>query len=325
MHLIVRLKGGDKFYFIKARLSQVKFKKKILRYSLSFAITIGLLLHFYAPRFVTEVKNPFFQIYVKKKPVIQDYEYFKLNGKYFVFDSYDGLKIRGYLASTSKVPKGTVILLHGIRSRKEHFAKLMKRLTDEGFNAVAIDQRAHGKSEGIHCTFGVKEKRDVTLLLDYLEDKEGVKDNIGVWGQSFGGAVALQAMSEDHRIKYGVIESTFSDFNKITHDYFTFHAGFDIALLTDYLVWRAGQIADFEPSKAGPNNCCQDVFQPVLMVHGQKDKRINISYGKENFARLASKDKTFIEVEDANHLNIWKVGGEEYFRKVLHFLNGNAK
>jgi len=157
-----------------------------------------------------------------------------------------------------------------------------------------------------------------------LEDEE-LHTPIGIWGQSLGGAVALQAMAVEDRIQFGVVESTFSDFKTITNDYFKNYFGFSFQPLTNYLVNRAGKIADFNPDDASPLEYCKQIEQPVLMVHGTKDKRIKIKYGIENFKNLKSSDKKFLEIKDANHASIWETGGDLYFEKVYNFIEANSK
>lgn len=77
----------------------------------------------------------------------------------------DHLKLKGYVLRADK-PVGTIILLHGISDCKEHFYGFCRFLVDLHFNAVLIDLRAHGKSEGEFCTFGYFEKEDVHRLTD---------------------------------------------------------------------------------------------------------------------------------------------------------------
>ena len=138
-----------------------------------------------------------------------------------------------------------------------------------------MDLRAHGKSGGTHCTFGVKEKNDISELINVLEKKENIDDNIGIWGQSLGGAIGLQAIGNDKRIKFGIIESTFSDFKTITNDYFNYHIGFNVKLLTNYLVSRAGKIADFAPEDAKPEKYCTKIKQPTYTYYTQKERPKN--------------------------------------------------
>ncbi len=298
--------------------------KKILISFLIFTLLISaLVLHFVLPRLITEIKHPIVTFlrpnYAKYKgPTFEKDS--QIKGKALSFKSKDGLILSAYLSyAQSESPKGTVILLHGIRAYKEHFIPLSKKLAARGFNTVAIDSRAHASSEGQHCTFGAKEKYDIVQLIDHLAQEENIKDNIGIWGQSLGGAIALQAMSIESRIEAGIVESTFSDFRTVTNDYFTYHAGFNIRPLTNYLINRAGKMADFDPNEVRPNEACQKITQPILLVHGTQDRRISIEYARENFAQLKSSQKEFVEFEEGNHLNIWKVGGEGYFERVVGF------
>ena len=169
-----------------------------------------------------------------------------------------------------------------------------------------------------------KEKKDICYLIIVIGKQESITENIGIWGQSLGGAIGLQAIGNDKRIKFGIIESTFSDFKTITNDYFSYHAGFNIRMLTNYLVYRAGKIAEFDPKDAKPIKYCENIEQPVLIIHGNKDKRINIQYAKNNFSKIPSSKKEFIEIENANHLNVWKTGGSKYFERVIKFIEENT-
>jgi len=127
-------------------------------------------------------------------------------------------------------------------------------------------------------------------------------------------------LANDNRICSGIIESTFSDFRTIVHDYSEDVFGFDIALLTDYLIDRAGEIADFNPDYITPYQDCFEINKPMLIVHGDADKKINISYGTKNFNNINSNRKEFLKIENAGHLDVWEKGGATYFEKVLKFL-----
>ncbi|MCW3787087.1 alpha/beta hydrolase [Plebeiibacterium sediminum] len=223
--------------------------------------------------------------------------------------------------ANSKQPKGTIILLHGIRGRKEHFYHRAKQLADSSYNSVLVDLRAHGQSGGKFCTYGFKEKYDIRKIVDYLKNREDINQNIGIWGHSLGAAIALQSMAVCPDIKFGIIESTFSNFKDIVHDYSKLYFGFDIPILSDYLIFRAKSLADFNPDEVVPYKSCQHIKQPVFMAHGDKDDRINIAYGKLNFENVKSTDKEFVEVKNANHVNLWQVGGMKYKNKVFSFLN----
>jgi alpha-beta hydrolase superfamily lysophospholipase len=297
-------------------------KTSILKKITLILLVLGLIfLHFYIPRFITEIKNPVIEIIRSKSLSKSETTPLNKNQEILTFRSFDNTKLTS-LVTYSKLDTsyGTIILLHGIRSNKESFNRLSGKLSQIGYNCVAIDSRAHGQSGGQFCTFGVKEKLDISRLIDTLIQTGKFDDQIGVWGQSLGGAIGLQAISIDKRIKYGIIESAFSDFEVITQDYFEFHLGFNIPAITNYLTYRAGKISDFEPNEARPVDYCKNIDQPILIVHGSKDKRINIKYALENFESIISTGKEFLEIQNANHLNVWEVGNDNYFEKAFEFI-----
>ncbi len=294
-------------------------KNKKTKMIFIYIIAVFLLfVHFYLPRFIMEIKNPFI-VLLRKEKERESFDTPAINGKELSFKAYDGLTMSAHLVySEVKETKGTIILLHGIRSRKESYVYLSKRLAKLGFNTVALDLRAHGKSEGIFCTFGVKEKKDISALIDYLNQNENIANNIGIWGRSLGGAVTLQAMAIDKRLEFGIVESTFSNFKTITNDYFELILGFRFELFSSYLASRAESIADFKD--AMPINASKEITQPILVIHGSEDERVNISYGKANYENIKSIEKEFISVDKAKHMDVWEVGGEPLFDQIVNFI-----
>ena len=52
---------------------------------------------------------------------------------------------------------------------------------EQGYSSIAIDLRAHGRSEGEYCTYGYYEKEDIAQIIsDYLRYNPDAK--IGIWG-----------------------------------------------------------------------------------------------------------------------------------------------
>lgn len=293
---------------------------------ISLVVVCFLFLHFYLPRTITEIENPLLQVSKgvynsfqpkQEKPktsVVSDFEPTKLT-----WQSHDGLTLYAQFTQVEK-PKATVLLLHGIQSSKERYNLLMPFLAQQGYNSISVDLRAHGESDGKFCTFGVNEKKDIKILINQLE-KNQFQQPFGIWGHSLGGAVSLQAMAVDSRLKFGVVESTFSDFKTIVDDYFSLYIGFSFPLLTNYLANRAGRLSNFDYLEASPINACRQIEQPVLMVHGSADQKISIRYGKANFDALQSANKKFISVKNGSHDYIWQDAGEHYFDTVVEFLD----
>ncbi|MDB4174051.1 lysophospholipase [Bacteroidia bacterium] len=284
---------------------------------LSFILIIaglGLTLHVLLPKLIVNTQQTKATAQKIRLPAS-----FGANDVYIT--TLDSLKLAANLSLATGNVRGTIILLHGIRGYKEHFIPLAQYLNENGYNTLALDLRAHGNSEGSYCTYGFYEKKDIASCVDFLLARPKADSNIGVWGQSLGGAIALQAMAYDSRIKFGIIESTFSNLNTIVSDYSERMFGFNIPWVSKYALSRAGVMADFKPNEVSPGTSAKRITQPVLVAHGTADKHISYDYGKQNFDHLSSVQKVFLPVDGAAHQNLWQVGGTFYFDAIDQFLS----
>ena len=236
-----------------------------------------------------------------------------------------GVKFQAVLFKTEEdTVKGTIILLHGIRCSKFTLLSLKDVLLSKGYNAVLMDIRGHDSVKDQYLTYGYYEKKDISALIDTLY-ANGLSDNIGIWGQSLGASIGIQAVAYDKRIQFGIIESAFSDFPKIVHAYVKRLVGFDIPFITNYLIYRAGNIAQFEPQDVKPFILAKNITQPVFIAHGKKDKVIFCSNAITNYDSIRCTNKRIYLLDNADHADVWKVGGSEYFDEVFKFIQSATK
>lgn len=215
---------------------------------------------------------------------------------------------------------GTIIILHGISSCKETQFNRATTLADQGYAALLLDLRAHGESEGQFNTFGHKEKYDIVSTVDMLLHLFPGR-RVGIWGASLGGAIAIQALGIDPRLQFGVIESTFDEYDKVATEYGArYLLGIKSEWLTDRVLTKSGKIADFEPDSVKPILFCPKITQSLLFIHGDHDERIPISFNRRNFDACASTNKQWITVHGGGHNNIWQAGGHTLKEQVLVFL-----
>lgn len=300
-----------------------KFLKK-RKFWLTSAFVIFYLLWFTLPKIIIEIKHPiirsvqFINGDIKRQEQKLNFE----NSEDWNCISFDGLKLSGtYILADSA--KANIILVHGIRSSRYDYHNRIPDLLALGCNVLAIDLRAHGKSEGRYCTFGIKEKKDIDAWIKMLEQKNNVP--IAIWGHSLGGAVALQSIAENDKIKFAIIESTFCNLHQISKDYFQRFFGFRADKFMDFLLWRADHIAEIQSQEANVSLACKRIHIPIFYAHGDKDKSINMEYGKINFENLASTQKEFNIVKDAGHNTLAEKGGETYRAKWMRFMQLNIE
>ncbi len=237
----------------------------------------------------------------------------------------DSTKIVGYwIKSDSITPKSIVLFAHGIGGCKEHFLNLSKHLSQMGIESILIDSRAHGESGGEYCTYGFKEKKDISQIVDYIKTKNDTIP-LGIWGNSMGGAIAIQALEYDKRIAFGIIESTFTNLEDIVYDYQkSYTYGIGLKPLCNIALNEAGKIAGFNPDSVSPIASVKQIKQPIFMAHGKKDQNIKFEYGERLFEHLKSTDKKFVAIENAGHLDLSQKGGPDYIKAIIDFLRKHS-
>lgn len=244
----------------------------------------------------------------------------------FELQTFDHLRIKGYYRATEQGrPKAVIIFVHGIGGKKEHFMGSAEMLAREGFAGLVFDGRAHGKSEGKYCTYGFKEKRDIQALVKWIQKREpGAK--IGIWGNSLGGAIALQALAIEPGLSFGIVQSTFTDLEQIVFDYQNrMFRGFGSRYLSDKALRKAGLIADFDPQQVKPLAAAARIQQAVLVAHGDQDANISVEYGKSIYQALLSPQKELVIVPGADHFDLFDKGGARLNQRFIDFLKKQCR
>ncbi|MGH1365287.1 MAG: alpha/beta hydrolase [Calditrichia bacterium] len=248
-------------------------------------------------------------------------EEYNLAHQEFSITVRDTLELKGWHVQTSlNSSRGTMIIVHGMGSCKEHQVGLAEVFALKGFNSILFDLPAHGKSGGKYTTYGYYERHDIVELIDSLDVRYNLPKPLGIFGNSLGGAIALQVMAEDSRIKCGVIESTFATLDEVVYDYL--NDAFPMATrgMISSALEKAGKLANFEPDSVRPEESAKGIGQPVLIIHGTEDAHISVAYGRRIYDNLLSEEKEMYEIAGGTHDNLWQVGGEPYKQKFLGFL-----
>ncbi len=239
----------------------------------------------------------------------------------FELETFDQLKLSAAFRPTDQsATKAVVIFVHGIGGKKEHFMGMADGLATQGFASVVFDGRAHGESGGRYCTFGSKEKKDIKLMVRWIQGKlPGTA--IGIWGNSLGGAIALQSLAIEPNLSFGIIQSTFADLEQIVYDYQNrILQGFGSRSLSNRALRRAGKIAGFDPASIRPAKAAGQLQQPILLLHGEQDKNIPVEYGQQIYQALPTTKKQFIKVPQADHFNVLEKGGQKLHDQLIGFL-----
>lgn len=210
------------------------------------------------------------------------------------FQGAHGL-LSGWQCDTSVTPaQGTIIYLHGIADDRGSAFGVVTRFLPLGFNVVAYDSRAHGRSSGERCTYGYFEKQDLKKVIDQLSG-----DPIVLIGHSLGAAVALQAAAIEPRVRALVAASTFSDLRSIATERAPF-------VFSDRMIAAAFSLAEqqahFVVDEVSAVRAASAIRVPVLLIHGAHDRDTPPVHSERVHQALAG--STLVIVPDAAHNDV---------------------
>jgi pimeloyl-ACP methyl ester carboxylesterase len=225
-----------------------------------------------------------------------------------------GMKIRQQLAERGhKLPpfgriKGTLVLVHGRKGRKEDYLSIAERLCAAGFRCVIPDLPAHGDHPGRIATYGVREAALPAMVLAEAARKYQFDPApAGLMGMSMGGSVAVHAAAlPDAPWKALVVIASFDSFPTVIEGQASRHAGPDIgSLWADAAGGIYQQKSGIALADIQPHLRAASIRIPTLVAHGSADRLVPSSAGRRLFAALpATTARKFVEIPDAGHDNV---------------------
>lgn len=235
--------------------------------------------------------------------------------------SHDGKKLFGRYYHTADVAP-VQIMLHGYKSSAYldfcggiKFAKRLKH------NALVIDQRSHGKSEGSTITFGIQERKDCLDWIHYLNERFGTDTPIILSGLSMGAATVLMTADLDlPKNVVGIIadcpySSPKAIIQKVCKD-----MHFPPKLMYPFIKLGARIFGHFDLEETDAITAIKKAKVPVLIFHGDDDRFVpcDMSRGLQKICP----DKVSMEiVSGAGHGLCYLVGPKQYEEATSNFVN----
>jgi dipeptidyl aminopeptidase/acylaminoacyl peptidase len=191
------------------------------------------------------------------------------------FKTADGLTLRGWHVPAKKQTDKTLILLHGYPADKGNILPALGFLHDD-FNLLLFDFRYLGESEGSYSTAGAKEVEDLLAAVRFLKTR-GIKE-VGVWGFSMGGAVALMALEKAPEISAVVSESSYASLSAMALQLFRIPlVSYPVAYLIGF--W-AKLVLGIDVRDVSPAEKIRNTTVPILITHSSADAVVPFSQAK---------------------------------------------
>lgn len=148
-----------------------------------------------------------------------DYKWWnKFDEEYALIKSFDNLTLSARLIrqSTNKI----AIVCHGFMNEYQEMQSYCKYFYDRGFTVLAVDNRAHGRSEGEIVGMGWLDRFDILKWIEYCISNFGDDCQIVLFGLSMGAATVCMTCGEElpENVKCAISDSAYdSVYNVFDH------------------------------------------------------------------------------------------------------------
>lgn len=233
--------------------------------------------------------------------------------------SYDGLKLHGsyYPGETAK---RIVICVHGYRARGEdNFCGEFSWLHKE-CDLLLIDQRACGKSEGKHITFGAKEKRDLKNWIDYVAANNPDDLPVYLYGVSMGASTVMNVTEAAlPKCVAGVIaDCGYSSMKEIIASCGWRGMHIPPFPFVSFVNFFCRWLALFDMKESNSKKALSHSKLPVIFIHGTADDFVLPENSLRNYAACRS-EKEMIWIDGAGHGCAHHKSPQKYEKAVDNF------
>lgn len=218
--------------------------------------------------------------------------------------------------------KGLVILFHGYAGHKSSLTPEALAFQKMGYHAVLVDFLGHGDSPGNSTSIGYGESFDVAAATKFFSEKFK-NQPIYLFGFSMGAVAIIKSLSENKLpVEAAIICAPFSSMLKTVENRFTIMnlPSFPFA---EILVFWGGVQHDFWAFGHNSDKYAQEIQIPVLLMHGEIDKRATVAEAKEVYESLSGpKDmKVFIGLA---HQSYYLAKPEIWESEIQNFFENNS-
>ena len=239
--------------------------------------------------------------------------------KHEVSIEHDGLKLLGEYYDFGN--KKTVLFLCGRCECLIYGYFYAKPYIESGYNALFIDPRAHGLSQGRMSTVGIKESEDALAWMKYIKEQFH-QESFALHCVCVGGATGLLACvskNNDNYIERITLDGVFLNFKESYRRHYIDlgHRPFPVL----YLIWFWFRVyTGVSISRSNPFECVKKIDIPVLFIHSKNDKYSLPENAEIIYNVTKSEKKRIVWFDEGSHSHIRNNATEKYDAAVKDFL-----
>lgn len=233
--------------------------------------------------------------------------------------SHDGLKLKGHFYDNKS--DRLAIIVHGYGSDYREMGSYAKLFANMGYNILALENRAHGKSEGKLIGMGWIDRLDILDWINLMVEKNP-KCKILLFGLSMGGSAVCMTLGEvlPKNVVCAISDSAFSNvYDQIN---FVFNPK-NIKIKTIFMNMFNNYMCRaymFDFKKADAKQALKKSSLPVMLIHGNDDKYVPVDNIYSLSESISDFRKDIYVVSEADHAMCYAVSPRKYENKIREFL-----
>jgi len=251
------------------------------------------------------------------------------------FDSMDGIPLKAWWLPTSGVPRGAVIVAHGIEDTRQVMLPRAAFLVHGGYDVLTPDLRCHGESGGRVASPGLLEARDILGALRYIRSRAN-GEPVAVLGLSYGGVASLIASAESSEIVAVISDGAFLTGKDVSEDVsrhflhdpktnFLARVPFLMAFVPGMtrataLVYCFRSGVSLGPDLLSVIPSASRIRVPVLLISGEKDWIVPTDRARQILSVIPDDRKELVVIPNAAHDTTYSEAPTLYANAVLNFL-----
>lgn len=235
--------------------------------------------------------------------------------------SDDGLALSGLYLAAAGQQRRIVLLAHGYRGTwYGDFSNVIKYYHEHGCGVLAIDERAHGESEGRYITFGAKERFDIAAWARYLSDRFGSQIPIYLQGLSMGCSSVLMALglALPDNVVGAVGDCGFTSPREIFIHFMKTLYHLPVYPLLWFFDFYCRIFASFGIGSCSVAESLSANARPVLFIHGKSDNFVPTAMTIANYDACRSHKELYL-VDGATHAVCSLAAPTEFFGRIFDF------
>lgn len=256
-----------------------------------------------------------------KEEILKDvYEVRKYPHKDITIKSFDGLTLHGrYYEKIKGAP--LEIMFHGYRGNCERdMSTGVKRAFRCNRNALIVDQRASGLSEGHIITFGINERKDCLSWVNYVIENFDKDIKIILTGVSMGAATVMNASALDlPKNVVGILADCGYNKSKDIIKKCIKDMHLPPNILFPFLKLGAKIYGRFNLEETDPIESVKKCKLPIIFIHGDKDTFVPHHMSLKLYEACKSTKKHMVSIKNAGHGISYLADPDEYVKELNEF------